>query len=106
MLAQFRNAPSPRLRFGDSEHRQKGLAGSDDRDVVFEHDQRIAYRVDNALRQLPVALAVGPGRALLADVLDGEQYRTIHIAGTEDFSRIDQHRAPANGREIVLNLEP
>src|SRR5476649_1282876 len=66
---------------------------------------RPADRVDDALRQLPGALALGPRRALLADVLDGEQYGAVEIAGTEDLSRIDQHRAQANRWKDMLDFE-
>ena len=106
MLTQFGNAPAARLGLGDSEDGQERLAGRHDGHVVFEHDQRIADRVDDALGQLPVALALGPGRALLADILDGQQDGTVMVAGAEYLARIDQHRAPANRREIVLDLEP
>ena len=94
-----------RLGLGDPEYRQKRLARRHDRHVVFEHDQRIADGVDDALRQLPVALALGARRALLADVLDGEQDGAVMVAGAENLARIDQHGAPADGREIVLDLE-
>ena len=106
VLAQFGNAPPTRLRLGDPEYRQKRLARGHDRHVVFEHDQRIADRVDDALRELPVALALRSGGAFLADILDGEQDGAVMVAGAENLARIDQHRAPANGREIVLDLEP
>src|ERR1700692_4512782 len=94
------------LRLGDPEYRQKGLARSHDRHVAFEHDQGIADRVDDTLSELPIALALLPGSALLADILDGEQDGAIMVAGTKYFPGIDQHRAPANGREIMLDLEP
>ena len=57
------------------------------------------------LRQLPVALALVPGRALLADILDGEQDEAVMIAGAKDLAGVDQHRAPADGRKIMLDLE-
>jgi hypothetical protein len=57
------------------------------------------------LDQVPVALALTPGGALLADILDREQDETIMVAGAKNLSGIDQHCAPANGRKIMLNLE-
>jgi hypothetical protein len=106
MLAQFGNAPAMRLGLGDSEHRQECLARGHDRHVVLEHDQGIADRIDDALGQLPVAVALLPGRAFLADVFDRQQDETVMVAGAEDLARVDQHRAPADGREIVFDLEP
>ena len=106
VLKQLGNAPSTGLGLGNSEYRQKRLARRHDRHVVFQHDQRIADSVDDALRELPVALAFGPRRAFLADILDGQQDRTVMVAGAENLACIDQHRAPADGREIVLDLEP
>ena len=106
VLAQFGNAPPVRLRLGDPEHRQERLARGHDRHVVFEHDQGIADGVDDALGQLPVALALLPGRALLADILDGEQDEAVMVAGAKNLPGVDQHGAPANGREIMLDLEP
>ena len=105
VLAQFGNAPPAGFRLGNPEHRQKRLARRHDRHVVFEHDQRIADGVDDALGQLPVALALLARRAFLADILDGEQDEAVMVAGAENLARIDQHGAPANGREIVLDLE-
>jgi hypothetical protein len=106
VLAQLGNAPPMRLRRGDPEYLQERLARGHDRHVVFEHDQGIADRVDDALRELPVALALGPGGALLADILDGEQNGAIVVAGTKNLPGIDQHGAPADGREIMIDLEP
>jgi hypothetical protein len=105
-LAQVGNAPSMRLRLGNPEYRQESLARRHDRHVVLEHDQGIADRVDYALSQLPAALALFPRGALLADILDGKQNGAVMVAGMKDFPGIDQHRAPADGREIVLDLEP
>ena len=73
---------------------------------MFEDNQGIADRVDDTLSHLPVAFALGPRRAFLADILDGEQNESVMIAGAKTLSRVDQHRAPADGREIVFNLEP
>src|SRR5665647_1531830 len=95
-----------RLRLGNPEYRQKSLARSHNRHVVFEHDQGIADRVDDTLSNLPVALAFLPGSALLADILDSEQNGTITAAGVKNLPGIDQHCALSNGREIMLNLEP
>src|SRR6267142_1363068 len=95
-----------RLRLGNPEHRQKRLARSHNRYVVFEHDQGIANRVDDTLSQLPVALALFPSCTFLADILDGEQNETIMITGTKNLPGIDQHCTPTNGRKIMLNLEP
>src|SRR3981189_3386034 len=72
-----------RLRRGNPEHRQKSLARSHNRHVVFEHDQGIANRVDDTLSQLPVALALFPSCTFLADILDGEQNETIMVTGTK-----------------------
>ena len=74
-----------RFRLGDPEYRQERLARRHDRHVVLEDDQGISDRVDDALGQLPVALALGPGRALLADILDGEQDGTVVVAGVKDL---------------------
>ena len=99
MLAELGNAPAMRFGLGDPEHGQEGLARRHDGHVVFQHHQRIADGVDDALRQLPVAVAFLAGGALLADVLDGQQDEAVMVAGAEDLARVDQHGAPADGRE-------
>ena len=95
-----------RFLFRSLEYRQERLAGRHDRHVVFEDNQGIADRIDDALSHLPVALALGTGRALLTDVFDGKKDETVMIAGSKYLSRIDQHRPPADRRKIVLDLEP
>ena len=105
MLAKFRDAPSACLGLRYPEHGEEGLACRNNGHVAFKHDERVADRVDDALRQLPGALALLAGRALLADVLDCEQDGAAILAGTEDLACVDQHGALANGREVMLDLE-
>ena len=107
MLAKLGYAPAARLSLCDAEHRQEGPAGGHHRHVGFEHDEGVADRVDDALRQLPAALALLARKALLADILDRTQDGAVVIvAGVEDLTRVDQHGALANRREVVLDLEP
>ena len=72
VLAQFGNAPPMGLSLSTSEYRQERLARGHDCHVVFEHNQRIADRVNNTLSQLPIALALFSGGAFFAYILDSK----------------------------------
>ena len=105
MLPQLGDAAAIGFGLGDTEHGEEGLACRHDGHVVFQHHQRIADGVHDALRHLQVAVAFLAGGALFADILDGQKNKAVMFAGAKNLARIDQHGAPPDGGEIMLDLE-
>ena len=72
---------------------------------AVQHHQWIADCIHDALRHLPVAVAFLAGGTLFANILDGKKNKAVMFAGAKNLARIDQHGAPPDGGEIMLDLE-
>ena len=93
-----------RFRLAYREYRQKCSIRFHDGHVSIEYHERVADRIDNALSQLPGALAIVPGCALLTDIVDSEQYGAT-LSTPDNFPSVDEHRSVADDRKIMLDFE-
>src|SRR3546814_20073620 len=86
---------------GHTEQFEKRAAGGHDGHIQIEDDERVANRVDNALRDPPVQLTLAPRALPVGDIVKNQKQKGGFVLRSVDLARIQNKIGRTSCRERV-----
>src|SRR3546814_3382137 len=80
-------------------------AGGHDGHIQIEDDERVANRVDNALRDPPVQLTLAPRALPVGDIVKNQKQKGGFVLRSVDLARIQNKAAMSDSLEILFDFE-